>query len=133
MAFKDSVGSLDRIANALENMSGGGGGGGGSGILVVHCDNDTRALDKTWSELSQADFAVLPLVEGNGEEMRKRIFILNELLTSPEVSFSVVFCSYDTVYTFVAETPDGYPVYTEYSPIPAGGLDPGDGGPDIVV
>lgn len=132
MAFKDSVGSLDRIANALENMSGGGG-GGGSGILVVHCDNDTGALDRTWREIYEADFAVLPYVEEFDGGTTKHYLILDEVGVYPQDGFVAVFCDEDNVRPFVSETPDGYPVYTDEPPIPAGDLDPGDGGPDIVM
>lgn len=59
MAFKDSVGSLDRIAAALEGIAeggGGGGGGGGSGALFVNFvfEDEYVTVDKTWQEIFDA-------------------------------------------------------------------------------
>ena len=48
----------------------GSGGGGGSGVLVVHMQYDagtqTGTLDKTYSEIANADFAVLSGFERDG-------------------------------------------------------------------
>lgn len=41
--------------------SSGGGGGGGAGVLVLSMDPQTQALNKTWNEINDAKFAVLPL------------------------------------------------------------------------
>ena len=40
-------------------QSGGGGGSSGGGVLVLHVDDETFALDKTWKEISDAGFSVV--------------------------------------------------------------------------
>ena len=39
--------------------SGGGGGQGGSNVLIVNYDVTTQALDKTWKEIHDAEYAVI--------------------------------------------------------------------------
>lgn len=44
------------IAEMFANMAGGSSGGG---VLVVHEDIDTGALDKTWQEIADSDLCIL--------------------------------------------------------------------------
>jgi len=89
----------------------GGGGGGSSGVMVVHCDADTYAYDKTWQEINDAvasgmvvtvHFAdgdnQLTLVAYCGEE--NGTYIVETW--SPR--------NYDVVWSAYADSPNGYPV-----------------------
>ena len=51
--------TINSESGALGWEEGSGGGGSGGGVLVVNIDMQTRTLDKTWKEISDAPFAVL--------------------------------------------------------------------------
>lgn len=75
--------------NMLQSLlfSGGGSSSGGGGVLVVHLDNDTGALDKTWQEIHDAPFSVaytaadefsghLPIITTEIDGSDYRVFML---------------------------------------------------------
>ena len=89
----------------------GGGGGSGGGVLVVHMDAQTGALDKTWQEIHDVDFAVIKApVGGGGADMF--IYIVSVTQTG-ENAFTVMGFLYIgsiNMAEFVATSADGYPV-----------------------
>ena len=56
------------LATIMENTAGGGGGGSGGGVLVCHVDTQTYALDHTWQEIYDADFAIVKLPDEETED-----------------------------------------------------------------
>ena len=84
---------------------------GGGGVLVVHMDDDTGALDKTWQEIADAGFAVLTF---NGEAS----ILCATCVEIASSGYGVDF--YLPPHTggpgellpFAATSADGYPVYS---------------------
>ena len=97
----------------IKGLAGNGGGGSsGGGVLVVHQDAD-GVLDKTWQEIHDAGLSVFLFNEG-GIDLVAYCTSLNA--KSP--SWSVVYAGTEsdgTTYTatFIADSADGYPAYSE--------------------
>lgn len=94
---------LDAIAR-----NGGGGGSTGGGVLVVHADADTGALDKTWQEIADADCVVFPYANGAFMFYAQRTAVI-------PAAFAVMFTAVDPggnimQLSFQAASADGYPV-----------------------
>lgn len=88
-----------------------GGGGGGGGALIATLNMQTGALDKTWTEINNADLAFVSINEGG---MKATGFVA---ITVPsESGYIVGAISYGESETgivmlhFAAESADGYPV-----------------------
>lgn len=87
----------------------GSGGGGGGGVLVVGMDMQTMALDKTWSEIKNAPFAVLQVLDGS-------IVQYNSIVSTGygEDNYYVEFVSITgdgtVIIQFQTNYADGYPV-----------------------
>lgn len=96
---------LDAIANN------GGGGGSGGGVLVVH--EADMALDKTWQEIHDADFAVVKYTDAAQMSIKLVAMTYGEA----EV-YSVGVMGIDAgqpyVGYYVTQSADGYPEY--YNP-----------------
>ena len=92
--------------------------GGDSGVLIVHYDPDTLALDKTWSEIYTADVAFI-LLRSEGESITQalRLFVVETKADSYEGQFDVSAIGSDgdvgSVFTWRTDSADGYPGYTE--------------------
>ena len=85
----------------------GGGSSSGSGVLVVHQNAETGALDKTWQQIHDADFAVIHYV-------RDGVSAVAFASGSGEYGSSYVIAAMGgDDLTFVAESADGYPVAAE--------------------
>ena len=89
----------------------GGGGGGGGGALIATLNMQTGALDKTWTEINNADLAFVSI---NGGDMKATGFVA---ITAPsEMGYIVGAISFGESETgivmlhFAAESADGYPV-----------------------
>lgn len=97
---------LDAIAK------GGGGGGSGGGVLVLHMDYDTGALDKTWQEiydgLLDGIVFVLPSNEGTEEEPACMLYVVNTAYLSAD--YIVDATALGSRLTFYASTANDYPV-----------------------
>lgn len=93
---------------------GGGSGGSGGGVLVVHANEVTRALDKTWQEIHDADFAVLKLSDfSDGDFVR---FAITSQVEEAEGVYAANFVyvgKVPTPYVYITDSPDGYPVMQE--------------------
>lgn len=85
----------------------------GGGVLVCNLDTQTGALDKTWQELHDADFAVVKADTGSEQQ--------NMPVSGTGVSGDdyILICTSFTIndgegapfyYTFIATSADGYPV-----------------------
>ena len=109
----------DVVSNSLarisENYNGSGGGGGtGGGALIVHSNDDTGALDKTWQEIKNAYDAgsVVMLQFDDGSE-----YITDYLhkIQSVKGTFSVIFGEFGKLdtYSYVTDSANGYPVFSE--------------------
>lgn len=82
----------------------------GGGVLVVHADADTGALDKTWQEINDADFAVMKVGVGF-TVVAPAVYIE----AADESEYVVVFADIAmggtiTYYQSTATSADGYPV-----------------------
>lgn len=108
--------NLDGIANVVTP-----GGGGGSGVLVVSEDTTTGALDKTWREIREADFAVFAPPTGGmsgGKMFMPCIGALQVEDQHGEVTYNVYFLqtvpqagdATCVVFEAVTDSEDGYPV-----------------------
>lgn len=100
-----------RIAQALENIAENGsssGGGSGGGVMIAHGSVDESAgtvtLDKTWQEI--ADAVLCFIIGGDVETMLSVDFITEIGRDGGRYSIGT------TQYTFYAESPNDYPVYT---------------------
>ena len=89
----------------------GSGGGGGGGALIATLNMQTGALDKTWTEINNADLAFVSINEGG---MKATGFVA---ITVPsESGYIVGVISHSESETgivmlhFAAESADGYPV-----------------------
>ena len=95
---------LDAIANNGSPSPSGG------GVLVVHMDSDTGALDKTWQEIHDANFAVLVF---NAETSILCATCVEIASSGYGVDFYMPPHTGGTgeLLPFVATSADGYPVY----------------------
>lgn len=88
-----------------------GSGGGGGGALIATLNMQTRALDKTWTEINSADLAFVSINEAG-----MKITGLVALTAQAEGAYVVGAISYGESETgivmlrFAAESADGYPV-----------------------
>ena len=102
---------FDPVSFAMGAKSGSGGGGStGGGVLVVHADFDTSALDHTWQEINDADFAVLKFGVGF-TGVAPAVYIE----AYDESEYVVIFADIAiggtiTYYQSTATSADGYPV-----------------------
>ena len=96
------------------------------GVLKVGWDVDeeegTATLDKTWQEIVDAGFAVLPIEEEGGPT---DIYTLDSFEEAGEEDFEVTFAYGEESITFIAEAADEYPVYT--TPVDSEEEPPADG------
>ena len=104
---------FDPVSYAMGAKSGGGGGSGG-GVLVVHADEQTMTLDKTWQEIHDADIAVVT-IENDSIATKMWYDVLSVSAPSPGVTkYSVSMITYNqgtsTVVSFKTDSADGYPV-----------------------
>lgn len=103
---------MDKCDLCLWNQGSGGGGGSGGGVLALHVDTQTGALDKTWQEIyDQVNAGTFCFViyhfnydgiTGLGLDVVTSI----EDQTSMGNGYVVIFAS-NTVYT--AQTQNDYP------------------------
>ena len=107
------------VKKACNCDSSSGGGSTGGGVLVVHADPVTGALDKTWNEISSADFAVLEVAYSSPDGVCTVAFAnvaYKSLNRSGEcgVGFCEIVAGDDSVncvlHNYVADSADGYPV-----------------------
>ena len=105
--------SGDVVTSAKLNQIEGGIASGG--VLIVHEDEETGALDHTWQEIHDAALAVLKF-EGNPDEC----CILSQAVADD--AYYLSFASFVAdgaggitveLYTYVAESADSYPVSFE--------------------
>ncbi len=81
-------------------------GGGGGGVLNLHMDRQTRALDKTWAEINAAFGSTIIFLTGTAlligieEDVAGYFVHFADFYDAPTV----------TKITFKADTADGYPV-----------------------
>lgn len=92
-----------------------GGGAGGGGLVVANLDRTTFALDKTWEQIHNAGFSVIKTtVEGENSRAFGYFIIIGTASSSNVYSIDAIEYSIDdgsaTVYTFVTNSEDGYPV-----------------------
>ena len=99
-------------AIALAKTFGGGGGSSVGGVLMVNVDMQTRTLDKTWKEISDAPFAVLkfphPEMGGTALAYNTITYIISG--STYKVRFNDP--SYG-VTEFTTDSEDGYPSFSE--------------------
>lgn len=106
---KGKVLTINSESGALGWEEGSGGGSSGGGVLVVHIDDDTGALNKTWQEITNAlKSGTLPVIcyetpDGGGS-------IEQIAITSVESGAYNVFLMSDTSNPALsAESANGYP------------------------
>ena len=100
------------VSSGTSTLSWASGGSSGGGVLVVHKD-ENGVLDKTWQEIKDAGLSVFVFNEGG------RVFVA--YCTSVDAkppSWSVVYAGAEqdgSIYTvtFIANSADGYPAYSE--------------------
>ena len=87
-------------------------GGSGGGVLVVGIDATTGALDKTWQEIYDADFAVV-VMESDGNKLMAYVYGLqpgdNKMGTDYTVMLMMADNSQFAVITATAESASDYP------------------------
>ena len=109
-ADKDKVLTID--ASGVPVWAENSGGGSSGGVLVVGMDADTGALDKTWQEIHDADYAVL---KANIDGMDSWCYLI--MTYASDDGYEVAFCmtapenppSFE-VLPFSADSANGYPV-----------------------
>lgn len=88
-------------------------GGSGGGVLVVVANMGTGALDKTWQEINDADYAVLKITPQEGHT---NIFLPYMVWNSERgygVSFSGIGNNAELVFEAIATSASGYPIVQE--------------------
>lgn len=106
----------DELQMLSDSSSGGGSGGSTGGVVTVHVNDVTGALDKTWQEIHDADFAVLKITDGTSV-----LFANVSAADTYEGEYIAVFLhTEDTgdgvrtiAYVGVTDSPDGYPALQE--------------------
>ena len=94
----------------IKAIGGGGGGSSGGGVLVVHADMQTRALDKTYKEIADAGFAVLPIPANQVVDGYNLWFLIGYYQVSSGI-FQVEFWNKDLGKShFETDSENGYPV-----------------------
>lgn len=96
-----------------EYSEGGGGGGSGGGVLVVHVDAQTGALDKTWQEIADAEYAVVVQSVGTTTAYLYIANIQKTGDTSYVVNAFMIIGT--TIYesNYIATSAEGYPVFNQ--------------------
>lgn len=84
----------------------GGGGQGGSNVLVVHLDNDTNTLDKTWQEIHDADCAMIR----NGDDDYTMWMLVLAAETESGPNYYVLALGDSGTFQLNANSANGYPV-----------------------
>lgn len=88
--------------------------GGGGGVLVVNCNADTGALDKTWNEINNATFAVIKTTPTSDSASFTYISgVLYRQIDDSEVEYQVITYAFDDLsepIIFKTDNADGYPV-----------------------
>ena len=93
---------------------GGGGGSSGGNVLVVNADDATMTLDKTWSEITTADFAVLKMPVSETTQIAPiGGFYSDESLDVYQIYFVSHEPDGNVTITFETNTENGYPVYND--------------------
>lgn len=94
-----------------------GGGGSGGGVLVANMDSSTGALDKTWSEITSASFAVVRYNDPNLSAVTDNAPVImwsgNASGGGDVYTISVIAPMQDGSFDqmdFVTDSADGYPV-----------------------
>lgn len=103
MATLEPVTRIEQFLSEIIDQGGGGGGSGGSSALIVHMDEQTNTLDKTWQEIHDA--APLVWIDNNGVYLQ-----LVACIVIPEGYI----CGFYNIpaslpYDFFAEAPNAYP------------------------
>ena len=95
----------------IKGLAGNGGGGSsGGGVLVVHVDMQTRTLDKTYKEIADAGFAVIPFPANQVVDGYKLWFLIGYYQVSSD-KFQVEFWNNDFGKShFETDSENGYPV-----------------------
>lgn len=97
---------IEQFLSDIIDQGGGGGGSGGASALIVHMDEQTNTLDKTWQEIHDA--APLVWMDNNGVYYP----MVSCVVPLPGI-YGCLFVDIinRTQYAFSADSPDGYPVY----------------------
>lgn len=97
---------VEQFLSDIIDQGGGGGGSGGASALIVHMDEQTNTLDKTWQEIHDA----APLVwyeEGEGvyDQLSGCVFY-------PDSGYLCTFFGpiASRLRDFMAEAPNAYPI-----------------------
>lgn len=103
---------FDPVSYAMGAKSGGGGSSGG-GVLVVNFDQQTMALDKTWQEIVDAEYAVIVQSVGTTTVYQYLANIQKTGDTSYVVNAFMIMGT--TIYesNYIATSADGYPVFNQ--------------------
>ena len=99
------------ILRLIDNIDNGGGGGGG-GALIVHGD-ETGTIDKTYAEIVAAiNAGSIPILSSTVDAFTQTLLLSG--YTADETGYIVYFgvVGESTIFTFTAETENGYPTYT---------------------
>lgn len=110
-----STGKTVGLINALAGGSSGGGSSGG-GVLVVHMDEDTGALDKTWKEIHDAVVAgqIVNIPIYNGETEAYTTLVGIAWMTSDDkYGLWVYGSSSQDPALAIADTANDYPVIND--------------------
>lgn len=83
-------------------------GGSGGGVLVVHMDEDTLALDKTWQEIVDSDLCIV-------NYYGSKIIQYGAAMPIHQGKFKVLFWDFyeSSPVVYEADSPTGYPVYVD--------------------
>ncbi len=104
---------ITRTEQYLDAIARNGGGSSGGGVLVVHVDAQTGALDKTWQEIADAEYAVIVQSVGTTTAY---LYIAN-LQKTGDTSYVVnAFMIMGTTIresNYIATSADGYPVFNQ--------------------
>lgn len=100
----------ETFLQAIIDSGSGGGGGTGGGALIATLNMRTRALDKTWNEINNADVAYIS-VSDSGMIMMMFVSLINQAELGYVVGAVGIHPeSGITTFQFMADSADGYPV-----------------------
>lgn len=77
-----------------------------AGPLIANMDTGTGALDKTWQEIYDADYALVQVISG---ESYKQIYLVTTAAFEDSV-YNVIALSEEGALPFSASSADDYPV-----------------------
>jgi len=93
-------------------MAGGGsGGGGGANIMIVHCDNETKFLDKTFLEIYNAMSSGVPVFMSevwDAETYNAGVSLVSDTYYDEENGYIL---EEHRGNAYITDTIDGYPHY----------------------